>query len=58
MEHYFDWHHTQADMLAKVDPLELRKNIAAIAVMAYVLADMPERLVEGSARDAAPPVTH
>jgi hypothetical protein len=44
MEHYFDWHHTPADMLDKVDPIELRKNVAAMAVMAWVLADMPEPL--------------
>jgi carboxypeptidase Q len=44
MEHYFDWHHTPADMLDKVDPIELRKNLAALAVMVYVLADMPETL--------------
>ena len=43
-EHYFDWHHTRSDMLDKVDPVELRKNVAALAVMVYVLADMPERL--------------
>jgi Zn-dependent M28 family amino/carboxypeptidase len=43
-EHYFDWHHTQADTLDKVDPQDLRRCIAALAVMAYVLADMPERL--------------
>jgi hypothetical protein len=43
-EHYFDWHHTQADMLDKVDPVELRKNVAALAVMVYILADMPEPL--------------
>ena len=42
--HYFDWHHTEADTLDKVDPEEFRKNIAALAVMSYVLADMPERL--------------
>jgi carboxypeptidase Q len=42
-EHYFDWHHTRADMLDKVDPIELRKNVAAMAVMLYVLADAPER---------------
>ena len=45
MEHYFDWHHTNADMLDKVDPVELRKNVAAMAVLACVLADMPEPLV-------------
>jgi carboxypeptidase Q len=43
-EHYFDWHHTNADTMDKIDPLELRKNVAAMAVMAYVLADMPGRL--------------
>jgi hypothetical protein len=49
-EHYFDWHHTEADTPDKVDPIELRKNVAALAVMVYVLADMPETL-------APPPVT-
>ena len=44
MEHYFDWHHTPSDMLDKVDPIELRKNVAAMAVMLYVLAEMPEDL--------------
>ncbi len=42
--HYFDWHHTEADTLDKVDPQDFRKNIASISVMTYVLADMPERL--------------
>lgn len=42
--HYFDWHHSRADTLDKVKPEELRLNIAAMAVMAYVLADMPEPL--------------
>jgi len=43
-QHYFDWHHTRTDTLDKIDPREFRQNIAAMAVMAYVLADMPERL--------------
>ncbi len=42
--HYFDWHHTEADTLDKVDPLDFRKNVAALAVMSYILADMPGRL--------------
>jgi hypothetical protein len=42
--HYFDWHHTEADTLDKVDPVEFRKNVASVAVMTYVLADMPETL--------------
>jgi Zn-dependent M28 family amino/carboxypeptidase len=41
-EHYFDWHHTIADTLDKVRPEDLRSAIAAMAVMSYVLADMPE----------------
>jgi hypothetical protein len=43
--HYFDWHHTEADTLDKVDPEDFRRNIAALAVMGYALADMPGRLV-------------
>ncbi len=42
--HYFDWHHTEADTLDKVDPEDFRKNVASLAVMTYILADMPERL--------------
>jgi len=42
--HYFDIHHTEADTLDKVDPQEFAACVAALAVMAYVVADMPERL--------------
>ncbi len=42
--HYFDWHHTEADTLDKVNPDDFRKNMAALAVMGYALADMPGRL--------------
>jgi carboxypeptidase Q len=42
--HYFDIHHTQADTFDKVNPQELASCVAALAVMAYVVADMPERL--------------
>jgi len=48
--HYFDWHHTEADTLDKVDPQDFRKNLAALAVMGYVLADMPGRLSAGGIR--------
>ena len=44
--HYFDWHHTRTDTVDKVNPQDFRLNIAAMAVMSYVLADMPERLGE------------
>jgi carboxypeptidase Q len=42
--HYFDYHHTHADTLDKVDPKDLARNVAAAAIVAYVIADMPERL--------------
>ena len=48
MEHYFDWHHTNADTLDKVDIQVLRRCIATLAVTSYVLADMPGTLVEKS----------
>jgi carboxypeptidase Q len=41
---YFDWHHSPADTLDKVDPGELALGTAAVAIVAYVLADMPETL--------------
>jgi carboxypeptidase Q len=41
---YFNYHHTAADTLDKVVPAELRENAAAMAVMAYALANMKERL--------------
>jgi carboxypeptidase Q len=44
-QHYFDWHHTNADTMDKVDPAALRRNVAALAVLVYVLAEMPEPLL-------------
>jgi len=41
---YFDYHHTAADTLDKVDPQELRENAAAMAVMGYGLAAMADPL--------------
>jgi len=43
-EHYFDWHHTKADTLDKVDPQDFRKAVAMLGVVGYVLADMPETI--------------
>jgi Zn-dependent M28 family amino/carboxypeptidase len=42
--HYFDIHHSAADTLDKIDPQNLAKNAAAIAVVAYALAEMPQPL--------------
>ncbi len=41
---YFWYHHTDADTIDKLDPREMSLCVAAMAVMAYVVADMPERL--------------
>ena len=44
---YFWYHHSQADTPDKLDPREMAQCVAAMAVMAYVVADMPERLPWG-----------
>lgn len=54
-EHYFDWHHTHADTLDKVDPESFRKAVAMLGVMGYVLADAPERLAPVRAAPPAEP---
>ncbi len=41
---YFWYHHTAADTIDKLDDKEYRKNIATMAVMAYVVADMDQSL--------------
>jgi len=41
---YFLIHHTPADTIDKIDPIEMAKCAAAVAVMAYVVADLPDRL--------------
>ena len=43
---YFLIHHTQADTVDKIDPIDVSRASAAIAVMAYVIAEMPARLGE------------
>ena len=41
---YFWYHHTDGDTLDKLDPAEMGRCVALMAVMAYVIADLPERL--------------
>ncbi len=43
-ERYFWYHHSSADTLDKLDPQEMARCVAAMAVMAYVVADLPESL--------------
>lgn len=49
---YFDIHHTRADTFEKVDPLDLAHNVAAMALMTYLLAEMPDRLLPPSTPQA------
>ena len=41
---YFNYHHTAADTLDKVDPRQLQENAAAMAMLAYTIANLPEPL--------------
>ncbi|HWO01516.1 MAG TPA: M20/M25/M40 family metallo-hydrolase [Blastocatellia bacterium] len=41
---YFNYHHTAADTLDKIVPRELAENAAVVAVLAYAIANLPERL--------------
>lgn len=41
---YFWFHHTDADTIDKLAPKEINECASFLAVMAYVIADMPERL--------------
>lgn len=42
--HYFDVHHTEADTFDKIDRTCFGQCVASMAVMGYVVADLPERL--------------
>jgi carboxypeptidase Q len=44
MRAYFVIHHTPADTIDKISPTDMARSVAAIASMAYVVADMTETL--------------
>ena len=46
---YFWYHHTEADTMDKLDPREVALCVATMAVMAYVVADLPQPLPRGAA---------
>lgn len=41
---YFRYHHTEADTVDKLDPLEVSRCVAAVAVMVWTIAELPGRL--------------
>ena len=45
---YFWYHHSQGDTVDKLDPADVARCVAAMAVMAYVIADLPEPLPKGA----------
>jgi carboxypeptidase Q len=47
-DRYFWYHHSEADTMDKLDPKEVAECVAAMAVMAYVVADMPETLTRSA----------
>ena len=51
---YFWYHHTDADTMDKLDPHEMALCVATIAVMAYVIADLPEPLPRSAASVSSP----
>jgi hypothetical protein len=40
VRHYFDYHHTAADTLDKVDPDNLRRQVAVMATLVWQLANL------------------
>ncbi|MDQ6830831.1 MAG: M28 family metallopeptidase [Gemmatimonadota bacterium] len=46
---YFWYHHSDGDTIDKLDPHDLALCVATMAVMTYVVADMPERIPHGPA---------
>ena len=41
---YFDYHHSPADTLDKIQPEDIRRQVAVLAMMAYYLAESPDML--------------
>jgi carboxypeptidase Q len=47
---YFWYHHSDADTIDKLNAREFNECVAAMAVLAYVVADLPERLPRVASR--------
>lgn len=43
-ERYFWYHHSNGDTVDKLDPREMAQCVAVLAIMAYVVADLPQAL--------------
>jgi carboxypeptidase Q len=49
---YFWYHHSEGDTLDKLNAAEVARCVATLAVMAYVVADLPEPLARSPISDA------
>ncbi|MGQ0560319.1 MAG: M28 family metallopeptidase, partial [Gemmatimonadota bacterium] len=49
-DRYFWFHHSEADMVDKLDPHDVALCVATMAIMAYVAADLPEPLPRAATR--------
>jgi carboxypeptidase Q len=47
---YFDLHHTPEDTFDKIDPTQLRQNVAAWTAMLAIAANAPENLIQTTAK--------
>jgi carboxypeptidase Q len=58
--HYFDYHHSPADTFDKIDARDLARNVAAVAGLAWAVAEAPEPLHRAppGATPPARPGTH
>jgi carboxypeptidase Q len=52
---YFWFHHSAGDTMDKLDPREMAECVAAMAVLAYVAADMPARFPRAAPGDSTVP---
>jgi carboxypeptidase Q len=50
MTRYFTYHHTAADTVERLDPRDIARAVATLAIVSYVVAEMPERLSDATAR--------
>jgi hypothetical protein len=59
-KNYFNYHHTHADTIDKIDPTHLIQNIQVFTAMSYLLADIEKPLARGpiKAADALDDLPH
>jgi len=53
---YFDLHHTPDDTLDKIDPVQLRQNVAVWTAVVGILANEPRAIQTGGIIPSAPPI--